>query len=82
MWHGPGTRIIDETRTVLHATYQRLYTQPIDDYTFLLKDEEYMARAPAAICGLLGADLFFDSADYEGMVDKRKFGASALKSKL
>jgi len=48
---------------VLHATYQRLFTQPIDDYTFLLKDEQYMSNAPDAMRGLLGAEIFFSSAN-------------------
>ena len=45
VWHGGGRRDISGTCTVLHATYQRLYTQPIDDYSYLLADEEYMANA-------------------------------------
>ena len=82
VWHGAGQRTIPGTRTVLHATYQRLYTQPIDDYTYLLKDEEYMSNAPEAMRGLLGADLFFGTATREHMVDLRKFGLSSLRSKL
>ncbi|MYE13506.1 MAG: phytanoyl-CoA dioxygenase family protein, partial [Gammaproteobacteria bacterium] len=74
VWHGSGVRRVDGTRTVLHATYQRLYTQPIDDYTYLLEDEEYMASAPEAMRGLLGENLFFGTAKPGSMVDMRKFG--------
>ena len=49
VWHSSGSRTIAGTRTVLHATYQRLFTQPIDDYTYLLKDEQYMSTAPDAM---------------------------------
>ena len=82
VWHGSGQRTIPGTRTVLHATYQRLYTQPIDDYTYLLQDDDYMSSAPEAMRGLLGADLFFGTATREHMVDLRKFGMSSLRSKL
>ena len=83
VWHGSGERTIPGTRTVLHATYQRLYTQPIDDYTFLLDDEDYMASAPAAMRGLLGADLFFGTATPQsGGTDMKKFMRSAAMSKL
>ena len=82
VWHGAGVRRVDGDRTVLHATYQRLYTQPIDDYTYLLEDEEYMASAPDAMRGLLGADLFFGTAKPGSMVDMRKFGEATIRSKL
>ena len=62
IWHGSYPRTIPGTRTVLHATYQRLYTQPIDDFTYLLKDPDYMANAPEGMRQLLGADLFFHTA--------------------
>ena len=81
-WHGTGQRTIDGTRTVLHATYQRLYTQPIDDYTYLLEDEDYMASAPEAMRGLLGANLFFGTARPGTMVDMTKFGEATIRSKL
>ena len=57
VWHGTGERTIPGTRTVLHAAYQRLYTQPIEDYSHLLQDEAYLASAPDAMRSLLGADL-------------------------
>ena len=82
VWHGAGVRRVEGTRTVLHATYQRLYTQPIDDYTYLLKDEEYMATAPEAMRGLLGENLFFGTARPGSMVDMRKFGEATIRSKL
>ena len=82
VWHGSGVRRVDGTRTVLHATYQRLYTQPIDDYTYLLEDEEYMASAPEAMRGLLGENLFFGTAKPGSMVDMRKFGEATIRSKL
>ena len=82
VWHGSGVRRVDGTRTVLHATYQRLYTQPIDDYSYLLEDEEYMASAPEAMRGLLGENLFFGTAKPGSMVDLRKFGEAAIRSKL
>ena len=59
VWHATGERTIPGTRTVLHAAYQRLYTQPIEDYSHLLEDDEYLASAPDAIRSLLGADLGF-----------------------
>ena len=82
VWHGGGVRRVDGTRTVLHATYQRLYTQPIDDYTYLLEDDEYMASAPEAMRGLLGERLFFGTAKPGSMVDMRKFGEATIRSKL
>ena len=82
VWHGTGWRRIDGERTVLHATYQRLYTQPIDDYTYLLKDEAYMATAPEAMRGLLGERLFFGTAHAGSMVDMGKFSEATIRSKL
>ena len=82
VWHGTGQRTVDGVRTVLHATYQRLYTQPIDDYTYLLKDEEYMATAPQAMRGLLGERLFFGTAHQGSMVDMAKFTEATIRSKL
>ena len=79
VWHGAGVRRIDGTRTVLHATCERLYTQPIDDYTYLLKDE---ASAPEAVRGLLGENLFFGTAKPGSMVDMREFGEATNRSKL
>ena len=82
VWHGTGRRDIPGTRTVLHATYQRLYTQPIDDYSYLLEDEEYMANASDAMRSLLGADLFFGTANPGHGVDMKKFQRAAIMSKL
>lgn len=82
IWHGTGQRTVEGTRTVLHATYQRLYTQPIDDYTYLLEDDEYMASAPPAMRQLLGADLFFGTAKPGHMVNMTKFGEATIRSKL
>ena len=82
VWHGSLTRTIPGTRTVLHATYQRLYTQPIDDFTYLLKDDDYMASAPEGMRQLLGADLFFHTATPEHDVDMQKFMYAAAASKL
>ena len=81
-WHGGGRRTIDGTRTVLHATYQRLYTQPIDDFSYLLEDEEYMASAPEGMRGLLGEGLFFGTGSAEGGVDMKKFTEATVRSKL
>ncbi len=82
IWHGSYPRKILGTRTVLHATYQRLYTQPIDDFTYLLKDEAYMATAPEGMRQLLGADLFFHTATPEHDVDMEKFQYAVAASKL
>lgn len=82
VWHGSLPRRIPGTRTVLHATYQRLYTQPIDDFTYLLKDEEYMANAPEGMRQLLGAELFFHTATPERDVDMQKFMYAVAASKL
>lgn len=81
-WHGGGRRSIDGTRTVLHATYQRLYTQPIDDFSYLLKDEKYMASAPEGMRGILGEGLFFGTGNADGGVDMEKFTAATVRSKL
>ena len=67
-WHATGVRTAPGDRTLLHASCQRLYTQPVEDYTHLLRDEAYMAAAPEGIAGLLGADLFFGSKSPEGLV--------------
>ena len=82
IWHGSYPRKILGTRTVLHATYQRLYTQPIDDFTYLLKDEAYMETAPEGMRQLLGADLFFHTATPEHDVDMEKFQYAVAASKL
>ncbi len=82
VWHGTGRRDIPGTRTVLHATYQRLYTQPIDDYSYLLEDADYLASAPEAMRSLLGADLFFGTSSRGHMIDMAKFGRCSLMSKL
>ena len=82
VWHASGPRTIPGTRTVLHATYQRLYTQPIDDYTYLLKDEDYVAKASPELLGLLGAELFFGTATAtSGGTNMQKFMRSAAMSK-
>ena len=82
VWHGSGHRTIPGTRTMLHATYQRLYTQPINDFTYLLDDDEYMASAPEEMRGLLGAELFFGSDTPTTDIDMAKFGFAAAASKL
>lgn len=82
VWHGSGTRRVDGVRTVLHATYQRLYTQPIDDYSYLLKDDEYMATAPEGMRGILGDGLFFGTSSTESMIDMGKFREATIRSKL
>lgn len=82
VWHASGPRTIPGTRTVLHATYQRLYTQPIDDYTYLLGDPEYVEKASEAMLELLGANLFFGSATAKsGGTNMEKFMHSAAMSK-
>jgi hypothetical protein len=82
VWHGSGHRTVPGTRTMLHATYQRLYTQPINDFSHLLADEEYMASAAEGIRGLLGADLFFHTDTPTTDVDMEKFGSTSAASKL
>ncbi len=82
IWHGGGRRTIDGTRTVLHATYQRLYTQPVDDFSYLLEDEEYMASAPEGMRGILGEGLFFGTGNAKSGVDMKKFYEGAVRSKL
>lgn len=81
VWHGGGFRKIDGVRTVLHATYQRMYTQPIDDYTYLLNDEEYVKQASPELLGLLGVDLFYGTATHDHMVDMTKFMRNTIWSK-
>ena len=81
VWHSGGIRSIPGTRTVLHATYQRLYAQPIDDYTYLLEDEAYVANASKELLGLLGADLFYGTATFNSGVDLAKFMKSTILSK-
>ena len=67
---------------MLHATFQRLYTQPIEDYTHLLKDEEYVASASQALLNLVGAQVFFGtSTAVNGGVDMQKIVQCSLMSK-
>ena len=78
-WHETGVRTVPGVRTVLHASCQRLYTQPVQDYTHLLRDEAYLAAAPEGIRGLVGADLFFGSATSTGIVpDPEKVAKTLL----
>lgn len=82
VWHGNGPRTIPGTRTVLHATFQRLYTQPIEDYTHLLGDEEYVASASPALLRLIGAHAFFGtSTNTNGGVDMEKIVQCSLMAK-
>ncbi len=82
VWHSAGERTIPGTRTVLHATYQRLYTQPIGDYSYLLRDEEHAASASPEMLDLLGASLFYGTArPNSGGVDMKKFMHTAAMSK-
>jgi hypothetical protein len=83
VWHASGPRTIPGTRTVLHATYQRLYTQPIDNYTHLLEDTAYVAKASPEMLSLLGAELFFGTATaVSGGTNMKKFMHSARMSKI
>lgn len=81
VWHSGGIRTIPGTRTVLHATYQRLYTQPIDDYTYLLENDDYVKNASKELLGLIGAELFFGTANEKRGVDLVKFMKSTMLSK-
>jgi len=82
-WHGSPKRNIDGTRTVIHATYQRLYTPPIDDFTYLLQDEEYIATASDEIRQLLGENLFFHTAKPPFQdTDMKKFMYATAAAKL
>ena len=82
VWHSGGIRSVPGERTVLHATYQRLYTQPIDDDTYLLDDEGYVAHASPELLGLLGVDLFYGTATpTSGGADMVKFMKSSIASK-
>lgn len=82
IWHGSLARTIPGTRTVLHATYQRFYTQAIDDFSYLLDDEEYMANAPEGIRDLLGGDLPFGTSTRTRDTDMVKFARAVEMSKL
>ena len=66
-WHETGVRSVPGVRTLLHASCQRLYTTPVEDYTHLLRDEAYMAAASEEIRGLVGADLMFGSYSAGGV---------------
>ena len=66
-WHETGVRSVPGVRTLLHASCQRLYTTPVEDYTHLLRDEAYMAAAPEAIRGMVGADLMFGTVGPNGV---------------
>ena len=57
---------------------QRLYTQPVRDYTHLPRAEAYLAARPEAIRGLLGADLFFGSESSTGIADPEKVAKTLL----
>ena len=82
VWHGQGLRRVAGQRTVLHATYQRLYTQPMDDYSHLLQDEAYLASAPEGMRGLLGERLFFGSSHAGSMGDIARVNETCMRSKL
>lgn len=82
MWHGTGRRTVDGERVVLHATYQRFYTQPIDDYSYLLEDEAYMASAPEGMREILGAHAFFGTSKPGSMIDMTKFSEATIRTKL
>jgi len=83
VWHASGARTIPGTRTVLHATYQRLYTQPIDNYDYLLNDKKYVENASPELLSLLGTDLFYGTATpTSGGTNMDKFMKSASMSKL
>ena len=77
-WHETGVRTVPGVRTMLHASCQRLYTQPVQDYTHLLRDEAFLAAAPEGIRGLLGADLFFGSESSTGIADPEKVAKTLL----
>ena len=81
VWHSGGIRTIPGTRTVLHATYQRLYVQPIDDYTYLLENEEFVRNSSEELLGLIGGELFFGTANEKHGVDLVKFMKSTMLSK-
>ncbi len=81
-WHGSGTRTIPGTRTMLHSTYQRLYTQPIEDFSHLRDDPEYLASAPEGMRDLLGVDLFFGTATQTVDNDMVKFERTSAASRL
>ena len=66
-WHETGERTVPGVRTLLHASCQRLYTQPVEDYTHLLRDEAYMAAASEEIRGLVGADMPFGTFSAGGV---------------
>jgi ectoine hydroxylase-related dioxygenase (phytanoyl-CoA dioxygenase family) len=82
VWHGTGRRTVDGERVVLHATYQRFYTQPIDDYSYLLKDAAYMASAPDGMREILGENAFFGTSKPGSMVDMVKFNEATIRTKL
>ena len=81
-WHGSGPRTIPGTRTMLHATYQRLYTQPIDDFSHLRDDPEYLASAPEGMRDLLGVDLFFGTSTQTVDIDTAKLERATAASRL
>ena len=72
-------RTVPGVRTLLHLSCQRLYTQPVEDYTHLLRDEAYMAAASEEIRGMVGADLIFGSVGPNGVAPDAD---KALKSFL
>ena len=77
-WHETGVRTVPGVRTVLHASCQRLYTQPVEDYTHLLRDEAYMAAASEAIRGMVGADLMFGTYSSAGVAPDPEKTAKTL----
>ena len=83
VWHASARRSIPGERTVLHATYQRLYTQPIEDYSHLLDDADYANNASPEMLSLLGADLFFGTATAaSGGTNMEKFLISSNMSRI
>ena len=63
-------------------SFQRLYTQLINDVTYLLKNVKYMASARKGIRQLLGADLLFHTATPERDTDMERFAHAVAASKL
>ena len=82
VWHCSGARKASGVRTMLHATYQRFYTQPIDDYSYLLENHDYMKKAPKEMGLLLGERAFFGTGSEDKMVDVQKFEEAMVRTRL
>jgi hypothetical protein len=60
LWHGSYPRVLEGKRVALHATFNRLGVQPIEDYRHL--SDAWLSEQPSAMTKLLGRQLLFGTS--------------------